>query len=77
MFKEPCYREPFNIINSKHSNGEFIYNGIDRVDNLMGYTLNNVVACCKNCNTMKKDLNKEEFLNIITLIYNNFNIERI
>jgi hypothetical protein len=76
LFKQACYycdREPFNIINSKYSNGEFIYNGIDRIDNSIGYTLSNTVSCCKNCNAMKKDLPKEEFLKIVTLIYNNFN----
>jgi hypothetical protein len=27
--------------------------GLDRIDNAMGYVEQNVVPCCKNCNTMK------------------------
>lgn len=29
------------------------YNGIDRVDSLQGYIINNCVPCCEYCNTMK------------------------
>ena len=29
------------------------YNGIDRIDNSMGYELNNCVPCCCVCNRMK------------------------
>jgi hypothetical protein len=43
-------------------NGSFIYNGIDRVDNLIGYTSENVVTCCKECNWAKGTMTAEEFL---------------
>jgi hypothetical protein len=36
-------------------------NGIDRVDNSIGYTVENSVACCKQCNWSKKDLTLEEW----------------
>lgn len=36
-------------------NGDYIYNGIDRKDNLKGYILENSIPCCKNCNSMKGD----------------------
>jgi len=29
--------------------------GLDRVDNLKGYVINNVVPCCTNCNAIKSD----------------------
>lgn len=76
LMQQPCYycgREPFNIIKAKQSYGEFISNGIDRVTNTKDYSIDNVVTCCKHCNSMKKDLSKEEFLNIVNLIYKNFN----
>lgn len=38
-----------------------IYNGIDRVNNTRGYTLDNVVSCCKTCNYAKKSLTLKEF----------------
>lgn len=36
--------------------------GLDRVDNNIGYFLDNVVPCCKRCNFMKKELSTSEFL---------------
>lgn len=64
-----CGKEPSSIINSKTCYGEYIYNGIDRVNNKEGYTLENCVPCCKICNIMKGILNKEEFLNQNKQIY--------
>jgi hypothetical protein len=43
-------------------NGDFIYNGIDRVDNSIGYTNDNCVPCCTPCNMMKKKMGREQFL---------------
>lgn len=37
-------------------------NGIDRVDNSKGYTIDNVVPACKYCNRMKNDLSYDEFI---------------
>lgn len=48
----------------------FLANGIDRVDNSIGYLEGNVVSCCKTCNYMKRDLSVVEFLehvrNVVT-----------
>ena len=41
--------------------GSYIYNGIDRIDSNKGYTMNNVVPCCKKCNYMKRDMTTLEF----------------
>ena len=40
---------------------EFKYNGIDRVDNSLGYVASNCVPCCKLCNRMKDVLSVDEF----------------
>lgn len=40
---------------------DFKYNGIDRVDNTLGYTEDNCVTCCKICNRMKDTLTVEDF----------------
>ena len=40
--------------------GEYVYNGLYRYDNLLGYTIDNVVPCCGKCNRMKMDLSIEE-----------------
>jgi hypothetical protein len=35
---------------SKELVGEWVYNGIDRVDNNKQYIKENLVSCCKKCN---------------------------
>ncbi len=35
--------------------------GLDRVNSDFGYTIDNVVPCCVNCNLMKSDLTTKEF----------------
>ena len=41
---------------------EKILNGIDRLDNDLPYTEDNVVTCCKTCNFMKNTLNESTFI---------------
>ena len=48
------------------------YNGIDRIDSSKGYEYNNVVSCCKNCNSAKMELSIKDFKNHIIKIYNHF-----
>ncbi len=52
-------------------------NGIDRVDNNLGYTLANTVTCCTQCNMMKKDLTQEVFISKIAAIHNNLQLGEI
>jgi hypothetical protein len=71
-----CNAEPNNVsygsLGSKRMHGKFIYNGIDRIDNSLGYTIDNTVPCCAICNRMKSSYTLDEFVNKITEIYNNF-----
>ncbi len=50
--------------------GDYIYNGVDRLDNSKGYIIKNCVPCCKDCNYAKGELTKDEFLNLVNRIYN-------
>lgn len=50
----------------KQYNGSYTYNGIDRIDSDLGYTLTNVTTACKICNKAKLDLSKKEFIEWIT-----------
>lgn len=43
--------------------------GIDRVDNTLGYTLENSAPCCTICNMMKKTMTVTNFLAHITKIH--------
>jgi len=56
-----CGLSPSNICNQRGSNGPFIYSGVDRKDNALGYIMSNVVSCCKMCNQSKRDLPFDEF----------------
>lgn len=44
-------------------------NGIDRVDNSLGYITSNCVPCCKKCNFMKHQLSVEDMLHHIKRVY--------
>lgn len=44
-------------------------NGIDRLDSSKGYIIDNVVACCEDCNKAKRNLSYTQFLDLITKIY--------
>lgn len=48
--------------------GIYIYNGIDRINNKIGYTKNNCQACCKQCQTMKWTYSEKEFINQVKKI---------
>ncbi len=54
MFCEQCYIES-TLPREERS-------GIDRVDNSVGYEVDNCVPCCGVCNRMKRDLTKDQFI---------------
>lgn len=51
--------------------------GIDRVDNSKGYSIDNIVPCCINCNRMKMAQSVEDFINNCRDIWNNFDKQYI
>ncbi len=58
-----CNCKPAMIQQARESrNGDYIHNGIDRVDSSKSYTLDNCVPCCGFCNTAKLDYTMEEFI---------------
>jgi hypothetical protein len=63
-----CGSLPSNKRKNRSGNGDFTYNGIDRVDNEKGYTLDNCVPCCKRCNRLKMDLSQSFFFDHIVKI---------
>jgi len=64
-----CNKEPIQTMNNTRKFGYYFYNGIDRIDSSKGYIIDNVVPCCKICNTGKTDLSKDEFLSWIKSVY--------
>lgn len=65
-----CGCPPSSVKDTKKCNGQFIYNGIDRKDNNIGYTKDNCVSCCRTCNQLKKIYSHDDFLQKIEKIYN-------
>lgn len=52
-------------------NGDYLYNGLDRVDNKVGYIEDNCVPCCWTCNELKKNRDQNEFIKHIRKIVEN------
>lgn len=52
----------------RQMNGEYVYNGIDRVDSRKGYTTDNIVSCCIKCNTAKNDMTYKDFKEWICMV---------
>jgi len=57
---EPSTTQTLNI-NTKNSSN-YIYNGIDRINNNIGYIYSNCASCCYDCNQAKWTRSVEEFL---------------
>jgi hypothetical protein len=77
LTKSPCYytgKLPSQITKSAATGrrlkrgvdplpgGIYVYNGVDRVDNHKGYTVENCVPCCKEANQMKMAFGHDEFI---------------
>lgn len=57
-----CGCTPSTVARTRSGYGEFVYNGVDRVNNDLGYVEGNVVPCCNQCNIAKQGLSAPEFL---------------
>lgn len=57
-----CEKPPSNLYKSKTQ--EYQYNGIDRINNFKGYTIENSVSCCADCNTKKGGITPEMVLKL-------------
>jgi len=74
LLQQPCHycgKEPYQIVTNNYNSTT--YNGIDRVNNGVGYEIENVVSCCGVCNVMKQSLTEEEFFSHIKQIIANCN----
>lgn len=67
-----CGAKPLQVSGGSGFHGNYVYNGLDRVDNAKGYTIDNVVPCCKACNFAKGARTLEEFKIWATQLYQHF-----
>jgi hypothetical protein len=73
-----CGIKPYNVFNYFLSrknasqfakeNGNFTYNGLDRINSLKNYTIDNCAPCCLKCNIAKRERSVEDFLKHINSI---------
>lgn len=56
-----CGSPPKAFSMDKRSKGAFIGNGIDRVNNSLGYTRENVTTCCSTCNRAKDVMSLSDY----------------
>jgi len=66
-----CGEPPRSRISKRK--GLFIYNGVDRVDNLQGYLTTNCVTSCRRCNLAKNQHTLQEFRDWVFAIARRFN----
>ena len=74
LIQAPCYwcgDPPANVSKITGRSEVFLYSGIDRVDNLLGYVEGNVVSCCFPCNQLKRTATATEFVTRVTRIAHN------
>lgn len=64
-----CGSKPLSKKGLKDWHKNATINGIDRINNTLGYTIENCVACCYDCNRMKSNLTEVNFLEHIKKIY--------
>lgn len=63
-----CGDAPAQVARAK--SGETLkYNGVDRVNNSLGYSVENSVSCCGVCNRWKSSMSRDEFLKHIEKIF--------
>lgn len=62
---QPC------VFCGKESDGDHHSNGLDRRDSRVGYTVENVQACCGTCNRLKWNFDQQSFISKCTAISQN------
>jgi len=50
-------------------NGDFIYNGLDRIDSNLPHNVDNLTPACLTCNWSKSNKSVEEYINWVTRAY--------
>lgn len=73
-------KEEFNIITTKecYMCGKRVSHGIDRINNDMGYCIENAKSCCKTCNFLKSDNDlKSILIHLIKIVNHKYKLYEI
>ena len=71
-----CGESPRMISKGRKGSPDFVYNGLDRLDNSLGYTIDNVVPCCKRDNKLKSNLFSPEETKVMVAALESFRLEK-
>lgn len=63
--KQESFSSNKKLTNEGKEHGKYIYNGIDRKDNNVGYITGNCLPCCFLCNKAKSGMSYDDFINYI------------
>ncbi len=74
LTKQHCFYCGIPPSNHRKGTGKYAiynlaYNGIDRINNSQGYTIENSVPCCDMCNKAKNKHSKDDFLTWISSVF--------
>lgn len=75
LTSQPCHycgRPPLSVQKTPKYRGQYLYNGVDRVDNNIDYVFENCVTCCEHCNRAKLDYTVEDFKSWAVRVYNHW-----
>lgn len=66
-----AYKNRQEIAQYRRAQEGFIYNGLDRIDNNLAHTIENVVPCCIHCNWAKSNKTIDDYKSdILGILYN-------
>lgn len=72
-----CGAEPQNLApGTGERSGDFVYNGLDRLDSDGGYEISNVVPCCFDCNNAKRTMTVAAFLAWVARVHAHSNMRK-
>ena len=66
--------QPCDYCKTGYTNETVQLNGIDRVDNTVGYHVGNCIPCCYECNVFKKDYTEDQLITFCTNYLNKTSI---
>lgn len=74
-----CGASPSNVRldrvkGKRESDSACLTNGLDRIDSSEGYTEENVVPCCEDCNKAKRNLSYDQFIDLIKRIHSHLKL---
>ncbi len=80
LTQQPCHyclSPPSRLSKAPFCDNPYPYNGIDRLNNSIGYTTDNVVSCCTMCNKIKSTFTIDELFDHLIRIRENLVNDKI